>query len=111
MRLRLMTWKRRIKRGEKVGLELSPEERKLLLTGLVFLHREVEMAIRSAPPGGEVMLTLSDLDDLAGHVAGRPTTPRTNGPGTSSAKSSTRSKGCSTSMYRRDSWWIQPRRT
>jgi hypothetical protein len=70
MGLRLMTWKRGIKRGEKVGLELSPEERKLLLTGLVFLHREVEMAIRSAPPGGEVMLTLSDLDDLAGHVAG-----------------------------------------
>jgi hypothetical protein len=65
-----MTWKRLIKRGEKVGLELSPEERKLLLTGLVFLHREVEMAIRSAPPGGEVMLTFSDLDDLAGHVAG-----------------------------------------
>jgi hypothetical protein len=65
-----MTWKRGIKRGEKIGLELSPEERKLLLTGLVFLHREVEKAIRSAPPGGEVMLTLGDLDDLAGHVAG-----------------------------------------
>jgi hypothetical protein len=65
-----MTWKGGIKRGEKVGLELSPEERKLLLSGLVFLHEEVEMAIRSAPPGGEVMLTLGDLDDLAGHVAG-----------------------------------------
>jgi hypothetical protein len=65
-----MTWKRRIKRDEKVGLELSPEERKLLLTGLVFLHKRVEMAIRSAPSGGEVMLTLGDLDDLAGHVAG-----------------------------------------
>ncbi len=65
-----MTWKRGIKRGEMVGLELSPEERKLLLTGLVFMHTKVEMAIRSAPPGGEVMLTLRDLDDLAGHVAG-----------------------------------------
>jgi len=65
-----MTWKSGIKRGEKVGLELSPEESKLLLTGLVFLHREVELAIRSTPPGGEVMLTLGDLDDLAGHVAG-----------------------------------------
>jgi hypothetical protein len=70
MRLRLMFGKRRIKRGEKVGLELSPAERKLLLTGLVFLHREVEAAIRSTPPGGEVMLSLGDLDDLAGHVAG-----------------------------------------
>lgn len=65
-----MTWKRGIKRDQKIGLELSPEERKLLLTGLVYMHERVEMAIRSAPPGGEVMLTLSDLDDLAGHVAG-----------------------------------------
>ena len=65
-----MTWKARIKRGEKLGLELSPAERKLLLTGLVFLHQDVELAIRSTPPGGEVMLTLSDLEDLVGHVAG-----------------------------------------
>ena len=65
-----MSWKKRIKRGEKVGLELSPPERKLLLTGLVFLHKHVETAIRSTPPGGEVMLTLSDLEDLVGHVAG-----------------------------------------
>ena len=65
-----MSWKQRIKRGEKVGLELSPSERKLLLTGLVFLHEHVEAAIRSTPPGGEVMLTLSDLEDLVGHVAG-----------------------------------------
>ncbi len=65
-----MTWKRGVKRDEKVGLDLSPEERKLLLTGLVFLHKRVEMAIQSAPPGGEVMLTFGDLDDLAGHVAG-----------------------------------------
>ena len=65
-----MYWKKRIKRGEKVGLELSPAERKLLLTGLVFLHRDVEAAIRSMPPGGEVMLTLRDLEVLVGHVAG-----------------------------------------
>ena len=45
-------------------------ERKRLLTGLVFLHSEVEMAIRSTPPGGEEMLTIGDLVDLAGHVAG-----------------------------------------
>lgn len=56
--------------GEKVGLELSPAERKLLLTGLVFLYEDVEAVIRSTPPGGEAMLTLSDLEDLAGHVAG-----------------------------------------
>src|SRR5262245_44393352 len=62
--------KQRIKRGVKVGLELSPAERKLLLTGLVFRHEDVEAAIRSTPPGGEVMLTLGDLEDLVGHVAG-----------------------------------------
>jgi len=65
-----MTWQKRIKRGEKVGLELTQTERKLLLTGLVFLHKDVEEAIKSTPPGDEVMLTLSDLEDLVGHVAG-----------------------------------------
>jgi hypothetical protein len=65
-----MAWKKRIKRGEKVGLELTQAERKLLLTGLVFLHKHVEAAIRATPPGEEVMLTLSDLEDLVGHVAG-----------------------------------------
>jgi hypothetical protein len=63
-------WKRLIKRGEKVALELTRAERRLLLTGLVFLHRGVEEAIRSTPPGDPVMLTLSDLEDMAGHVAG-----------------------------------------
>src|SRR4051812_16765548 len=42
----LMTWKKRIRRGEKVGLELTKTERKLLLTGLVFLHERVEEAIK-----------------------------------------------------------------
>ena len=65
-----MTWQRRIKRGEKVGLELTPAERKLLLTGLVFLYERVEEAIKSTPPGDEVMLTVSDLEFLVGHVAG-----------------------------------------
>jgi hypothetical protein len=63
-------WKKLIKRGEKVGLELSPAERRLLLTGLVFLHERVEEAIRSTPRGEPVMLTLGDLEDMAGHVAG-----------------------------------------
>ena len=65
-----MTWKKRIKRGEKVGLDLTKTERKLLLTGLVYLHERVEEAIKSTPPEDEVMLTLSDLEDLVGHVAG-----------------------------------------
>ncbi len=65
-----MIWKKRIKKGEKVGLELTKTERKLLLTGLVFLYEDVEEAIKSTPPGDEVMLTLSDLEFLVGHVAG-----------------------------------------
>ena len=65
-----MNWRKRIKRGQKVGLELTQTEHKLLLTGLVFLHERVEKAIKSTPPGDEVMLTLSDLEDLVGHVAG-----------------------------------------
>lgn len=61
--------KKLINHGEKVGLELTQAERKLLLEGLVILHSEVEEAIRSTPPGEPAMLTLDDLDDLAGHVA------------------------------------------
>jgi hypothetical protein len=65
-----MTWKKRIGQGEKVGLELTKSERKLLLTGLVFLHKHVEEAIKSTPPGDEVMLTVGDLEVLVGHIAG-----------------------------------------
>jgi len=68
--LQPVTWRKRIKRDEKVGLELTRTERTLLLTGLVFLHKRVEEAIRSTPPGDEVMLTVSDLEVLVGHVAG-----------------------------------------
>jgi hypothetical protein len=65
-----MALNKRIEHGEKVGLELTQAEHKLLLTGLVFLHSHVEAAIRSTPPGKEVMLALRDLEVLAGHVAG-----------------------------------------
>ncbi len=63
-------WKKIIKRGEKVGLDLSKAERKLLLTGIVFLHEEVEEALRSTSAGEPIMITLGDLEDMAGHVAG-----------------------------------------
>jgi hypothetical protein len=63
-------WKKLIKPGEKLGLELSKAERKLLQTGLVFLHQEVEEALKSTPAGEPVMITLGDLEDMAGHVAG-----------------------------------------
>jgi hypothetical protein len=49
---------------------MTQTERKLLLTGLVFLDKDVEEAIKSTPPGDELMLTVSDLEILVGHVAG-----------------------------------------
>jgi hypothetical protein len=54
----------------KVELELSRAERKLLLTGLVYLSEEVDREIRSTPAGVPVQIQLGDLDNLAGHVAG-----------------------------------------
>ena len=54
----------------QVELELSQAERKLLLTGLVYLDKRVEEELRSTPAGLPVQIRLGDLDDLAGHVAG-----------------------------------------
>jgi hypothetical protein len=54
----------------KVELELSRAERKLLLTGLVYLRERVEEDLRATPAGVPMKIRLGDLDDLAGHVAG-----------------------------------------
>jgi hypothetical protein len=54
----------------QVELELSRMERKLLLTGLVYLPERVEKELRSTPVGVAMKIRLGDLDDLAGHVAG-----------------------------------------
>jgi hypothetical protein len=63
-----------IKSSEMVGLELAQEERKLLLTGLVFLNRCVEAALRSTPPGEELMLTArKELHDERQRDLLRPT--------------------------------------
>ena len=62
-------WNKIINQDEKVELELSKAEHKLLLTGLVYLHKRVEEEIRSTPPGVTVKLRIGDLDDMAGHVA------------------------------------------
>ena len=63
-------WHKIINHDEKVELELSKAEHKLLLTGLVYLPRQVEEEIRSTPPGMPVKISLGDLDIMAGHVAG-----------------------------------------
>jgi hypothetical protein len=64
-----MTRKKNIKPGEKVGLKLTQAQRSLLLEALLLIPKEVERAIRSSPASEPLMLTLDELDDLAGHVA------------------------------------------
>ena len=64
-----MTRKKLIKPGEKVGLKLTQAQRSILLDALLLIPQEVERAIRSTPAQEPLMLTLGDLDDLAGHVA------------------------------------------
>ena len=60
----------RISRGQPIGLKLAAVERKWLLDTLTFVDEEVEDRIRNTPPSeGEVLLTLEELDLLAGSVA------------------------------------------
>jgi hypothetical protein len=64
-----MTRKKPIQPGEKVGLKLTQAQRSLLLDALLLTPKEVERAIQTTPVDEPLMLTLGDLDDLAGHVA------------------------------------------
>jgi len=60
----------RISRGQPVGLKLTAAERTWLLDALTFVEEEVEDRIRNTPPSEDaVMLTLDELDLLAGSVA------------------------------------------
>ena len=60
----------RISRGQPIGLKLAAVERKWLLDTLTFVGEEVEDRIRNTPPSEDtVMLTLEELDLLAGGVA------------------------------------------
>ena len=70
-------WNKIINQGEKVGPDLCKAERTLLLTGLVYLQKRVEEEIRSTLPGVPVKIRLGDLDDMAGHVAGKPNYAKT----------------------------------
>jgi Plasmid pRiA4b ORF-3-like protein len=66
---KIMARKKNIQPGEKVGLRLTQAQRSLLLDALLLIPKEVERAIRSTPDHEPLMLTLNELDDLAGHVA------------------------------------------
>jgi hypothetical protein len=65
----IMSRKKLIQPGEKVGLKLIQAQRSLLLDALLLVPKEVERAIRTTPAHEPLMFTLDDLDDLAGHVA------------------------------------------
>jgi Plasmid pRiA4b ORF-3-like protein len=64
-----MTEKTHIHPDEKIGLKLTGAERKLILEGLIHIDDELAVPIRNTPANAPVMLTLDDLDDLAGCVA------------------------------------------
>ena len=64
-----MARKRRIQADEKIGLKLTQAERHLLLHALLLPPKGVEQAVRATPPSEPLMLSLDELDDLAGHVA------------------------------------------
>lgn len=65
-----MAKKVRIPEGQPVGLKLTQPEREFLLDALILIDEEVEDKLRAAPPGeSKVMLTLDELDLLAGCVA------------------------------------------
>jgi len=60
----------RIPAGQPVGLKLPQTEREFLLNTLIDIDKEVEAKLRAVAPGeSKVMLTLDELDLLAGSVA------------------------------------------
>jgi hypothetical protein len=65
-----MARKVRIPAGQPVGLKLTQAEREFLLDALILIDEEVEDRLRSVPLGEtKVMLSLDELDLLAGSVA------------------------------------------
>jgi hypothetical protein len=64
-----MSAKKQIQVDEKVPLNLTAAERKLVLDGVTLLDDEFEQIIRETPTGKPVMVTLDDLDDFGGYIA------------------------------------------
>lgn len=58
-----------IRPDQKLALDLTPAERKALVNDMVCLPSEHEALIRKTDPEEPLLLTLDDLDDLAGYVA------------------------------------------
>ncbi len=64
-----MPTKKHIQPGEKVPLQLTASERRLVLEGLLCLDKDHEQVIRNTPSGKPVMMSLDALDDFAGYIA------------------------------------------
>ena len=61
--------KKQIQSGEKVGLQMTQAERKLILDGLTCLDKESEEIVRTTPTSKPVKMTLDELDDFGGYIA------------------------------------------
>jgi len=61
--------KKKIRYGEKVPLKLTAAQRTLIVDELTCLDQECEQTIRHTPLTESIMMTLDELDDLAGFVA------------------------------------------
>jgi hypothetical protein len=66
---RIMTRKKPLGNGKRVGLKLSIEERQLILGKPIHIHEELADAIRATATGDPVLLTLDVLEDLGVYVA------------------------------------------
>lgn len=58
-----------IRPDQKLELDLTPAERKVILADMVCLPPEYEALLRRTAPEQPLLLTLDDLDDLSGYVA------------------------------------------
>ncbi len=64
-----MNAKKLVKKHDKVELQLSPAELRLILEEPLQIRDRLADPIRATPAGSPVMLTLDDLEDLGGCVA------------------------------------------
>jgi hypothetical protein len=61
--------KKQIQYGEKVPLKLTAAQRTLIVDEVTCLDQEYEQTIRHTPLTEPIMMTLDELDDLAGFIA------------------------------------------
>src|SRR5262245_33585411 len=83
-----------IGKDKKVGIKLSPVERKLILGDPIHIHEKLAHPIRATPTGAPILLTLDDLEDLGGYVAAEANHTTDRSSEGNSTQSSRRSRNC-----------------